>query len=103
MRKKSTITPLYVLKLYIAGASPNSVRAINNTKNICEKYLKGKYELDIIDVHQQPSVAKSAQVVAIPLLIKLSPDPVKRLIGNMSDTEKVLRALAVDEYVMKNR
>ncbi len=86
-----------MLKLFITGASPNSVRAINNIKNICEKYMKGKYVLDIIDIYQQPLLAQSEQVIALPLLIKLSPLPLKRLIGNMSDTEKVLKGLELTE------
>jgi circadian clock protein KaiB len=93
----NTIQPFYVLKLYITGATPNSVRAINNIKNICEKYLKNNYELEIIDVYQQPLVAKKEQVIALPLLIKLSPLPLKRLIGNMSDKEKVLKGLELFE------
>lgn len=91
------IQPFYVLKLYITGATPNSVRAINNIKNICEKYLKNNYELEIIDVYQQPLVAKKEQVIALPLLIKFSPLPLKRLIGNMSDKEKVLKGLELLE------
>lgn len=83
----------YVLKLYITGASPNSVKAIDNIKSICERYIKDNYELEIIDVHQQPVVAKTQQLIALPLLLKSQPLPVRRLVGNMSDTEKVLEAL----------
>lgn len=100
MKKNNKIEPLYVLRLYITGASPNSIRAINNIKSICEKYIKGKYELDIIDIYQQPLVAQSEQVIALPLLIKLSPLPLKRLIGNMSDTEKVLKGLELTEPIL---
>ena len=83
----------YVLKLYITGASPNSIKAIDNIKSICERYIKDNYELEIIDVHQQPVVAKTQQLIALPLLLKSQPLPVRRLVGNMSDTEKVLEAL----------
>lgn len=86
-----------MLRLYITGASPNSVKAVNNLKIICEKYLKDNYELEVIDVYQQPLVAQSEQVIALPLLIKVSPLPLKRLIGNMSDTEKVLKGLELSE------
>jgi circadian clock protein KaiB len=86
---------VYILRLFITGASPNSLRAITNLKAICEKYLDGNYELEIIDVYQQPLIAQSEQVIALPMLIKMSPSPVRRLIGDMSDTEKVLRGLGL--------
>ena len=85
----------YVLRLLVTGATPNSSRAIANLKEICETYLKGKYELEIIDVYQQPLIAESEQIIALPLLIKKSPLPQKRLIGDMSDMEKVLRGLSL--------
>ena len=85
----------YVLRLLVTGATPNSSRAIANLKEICETYLKGKYELEIVDVYQQPAIAESEQIVALPLLIKKSPSPQKRLIGDMSDLEKVLRGLSL--------
>jgi circadian clock protein KaiB len=85
----------YVLRLLVTGATPNSSRAISNLKEICETHLKGKYELEIVDVYQQPSLAETEQIIALPLLIKKSPLPQKRLIGDMSDTEKVLRGLNV--------
>ena|ERR1700751_2457168 len=99
MKNKTTTKPTYVLQLYIMGASPNSVKAINNIKIICEKYLRNMYKLEIVDIYQQPHLAKSEQVVALPLLLKLSPLPVKRLIGNMSDTKKVLKGLELSESV----
>jgi circadian clock protein KaiB len=102
MEKTDTIKPAYILKLYITGATPNSVRAINNIKTICEKYLKNDYELEIIDVYQQPLIAKREQIIALPLLIKFSPLPLKRLIGNMSDTEKVLKGLELNESININ-
>ena len=86
---------VYILRLFITGASPNSSRAIANLKEVCEKHLKGNYELEIIDVYQQPLIAQSEQVIALPMLIKMSPSPVRRLIGDMSDTEKVLRGLGL--------
>jgi circadian clock protein KaiB len=86
---------VYTLRLFITGASPNSLRAITNLKAICETHLTGNYELEIIDVYQQPLIAQSEQVIALPMLIKMSPSPVRRLIGDMSDTEKVLRGLGL--------
>jgi circadian clock protein KaiB len=86
---------VYRLRLFVTGATPNSSRAISNLKEICEKYLKGNYELEIIDVYQQPLIAEREQLIALPLLIKNSPLPKRRLIGDMSDTEKVLKGLNV--------
>jgi circadian clock protein KaiB len=87
--------PEYQLKLFVSGASPNSVRAINNLKLICESYLKEKYTLEIIDVHQDTSLAQKEQMVALPLLIKKFPVPERRLVGDMSNTEKVLNGLGI--------
>jgi len=85
----------YTLRLFITGASPNSSRAITNLKDICETYLKDRYELEIIDVYQQPLIAEKEQVIALPMLIKVMPDPTRRLIGDMSDTNKVLIGLGL--------
>jgi circadian clock protein KaiB len=93
MPDESNSKPGHVLRLYITGASINSAKAISNIKQVCEKYLKGNYQLEIIDVSQQPALAKQEQIVALPLLVKSYPLPVKKLVGNMSDTEKVLKGL----------
>lgn len=85
----------YQLQLYITGASANSVRAITNLKHVCETYLAGQYSLEVIDVHQQKQDAELEQLVALPLLIKRKPLPERRLIGDMSDTEKVLKGLGL--------
>jgi circadian clock protein KaiB len=85
----------HVLQLFITGATPNSTRAIANIKAICEQHLKGKYELEIIDVYLEREMAAKNQIVALPLLIKRYPLPERKLIGDMSRTEKVLEALGV--------
>lgn len=85
----------YVLRLFVTGATPNSVRAITNIRHICETYLAGRYSLQIIDVYQQPSLVQQQQIVALPLLIKELPLPERKLIGDLSETEKVLRALGL--------
>jgi circadian clock protein KaiB len=89
------VKDVYLLRLFVTGASPNSSRAIANLNEICETYLKGRYELEIIDVYQQPLIAELEQIIALPLLIKSGPSPERRLIGDMSDTEKVLRGLGL--------
>ncbi len=85
----------FVLRLFITGASPNSVRAVANLKEVCEKHIKGRYSLEIVDVHQQREAAKAEQIVALPLLIKKAPYPERRMIGDMSDTKKVLQGLGI--------
>jgi circadian clock protein KaiB len=83
----------YLLRLYISGATPNSTRALANIRRICEDYLKGRYELEIIDIYQDPALAKDDQIIALPTLIKRLPLPLHRLIGDMSDEGKVLVGL----------
>jgi circadian clock protein KaiB len=83
----------YVLRLFVAGISPKSRIAIENLKNILEDNLKGQYELEIIDIYQQPIFAKEDQIVAAPTLIKELPPPLRRFIGDMSDKEKILLGL----------
>lgn len=85
----------FVLRLFITGASPNSARAISNIRKICELHLKGRYSLEIIDVYQQPERAQAEQLIALPLLIKKSPGPERRLLGDMSDEKKVLKGLGI--------
>ncbi|MGN6640026.1 MAG: circadian clock KaiB family protein [Mucilaginibacter sp.] len=86
---------LYVLRLYVAGTSPNSVRAVSNIKRICKNHLKDNYDLEIVDVYQQVEKAGEDQLIALPLLIKKAPGQLRRLVGDMSDEEKVLKGLGV--------
>ena len=83
----------YILKLYITGMTPQSVRALANVKKICEEHLQGRYELDVVDLYQQPQLAKGEQIIAAPTLIKKLPLPLRRIIGDMSKTERVLVGL----------
>jgi circadian clock protein KaiB len=85
----------YVLRLFITGATPNSLRAVENIKQICEEHLKGNYALEIIDVYQQHAIAAQEQLVALPLLVKKLPLPERRMIGDLSDTAKVLKGLGL--------
>lgn len=86
----------FVLRLFVTGASPNSTRAISNIRGICDKHIPGKYSLEIIDVYQQEEIARQEQIIALPLLIKKAPYPERRLVGDMSNTEKVLSGLGLD-------
>jgi len=83
----------YVLRLYVAGITPKSTRAIENIKRICEEVLHGRYELEIIDVYQQPELAETEQIIAAPTLIKKLPLPLRRVIGDLSDKERVVVGL----------
>jgi circadian clock protein KaiB len=80
----------YVLRLYVTGMTPKSTQAIVNVQKLCEKHLAGRYELRVIDIYQQPKVAKGEQIIATPTLIKKLPLPLRRLIGDMSDMERFL-------------
>jgi len=83
----------YILRLYVAGLMPKSTLAIANIKKICEENLQGQYELEVIDLYQQPQLAQGDQIVAVPTLIKKLPAPLRRIIGDMSDTGLVLVGL----------
>jgi circadian clock protein KaiB len=83
----------YVLKLYVAGVTPRSTLAIRSVTEICEKHLKDRYDLKVIDIYQQPTLAKGEQIIAAPTLIKKLPEPLRRLIGDMANEEKVLVGL----------
>lgn len=83
----------YVLKLYVAGMARKSERAIRSITEICDKYLQGRYSLEVIDIYKNPTLAKGEQIIAAPTLIKELPAPLRKLIGDMADKEKVLLGL----------
>ncbi len=83
----------YVLRLYVAGISPRSQQAILSVKALCEEHLAGRYDLQVIDIYQQPVLTKGEQIIAAPTLIKKLPLPLRRLIGSMADEQKVLVGL----------
>ena len=83
----------YTLRLYVAGMTPQSTRAIANIKQICEEHLKDRYSLEVVDIYQQPVLAAGEQIIAAPTLIKKLPLPLRRLIGDLSNTERVLVGL----------
>lgn len=82
-----------ILKLYVAGTTPASARALANIKDICEEHFEGRYDLEVIDIYQQPVLAAHEQIVAVPTLIKRLPAPLRRLIGDLSNRERVLIGL----------
>jgi len=81
------------LRLYTAGQTPKSLAAIKNLKKVCEEHLAGKYEIEVIDLLKNPRLAKDDQIVAIPTLVRKLPDPVRKIIGDLSDTERTLVGL----------
>ena len=83
----------YILRLYVTGMTARSARAVTNLRAICDEYLEGRYELDVIDIYQQPVLTKGEQIIAAPTLIKKLPLPMRRIIGDMSDRERVLLGL----------
>jgi circadian clock protein KaiB len=87
----------YVLRLYIASFTPRSVRAIASVKKTCEEYLHGRYDLKVINLYDQPTVAKGEQIIAAPTLIKKLPLPLRRLLGDMADRKKLLVGLDLKE------
>ncbi|WP_395677589.1 circadian clock KaiB family protein, partial [Inquilinus sp.] len=83
----------YKLRLFVTGSTPRSIRAIENMRRICEENLKGQYDLEVIDVYENPEATRELQVVATPTLVKILPEPLRRIIGDLSDKERVLAGL----------
>ena len=90
-----TETDGYNLRLYVAGQTPRSVAAIANLKKICEQHLAGRYEIEVVDLMKNPALAQRHQIVAIPTLIRQLPEPLKRIIGDLSNLENVLVGLDI--------
>jgi circadian clock protein KaiB len=83
----------YSLRLYVTGSTPKSIRAITNIKRICEAHLQGRYTLEVVDIYQQPVLAKGDQIIAAPTLVKRSPLPLRKFIGDMTNTDRILLGL----------
>jgi len=83
------------LRLYVAGQTPRSMTAFQNLKNICEEYLKGKYHIEVIDLMENPTLARGDQILAIPTLVRKLPQPIRKIIGDLSNTERVLVGLDI--------
>lgn len=91
--KSSEAKPLWRLRLYVAGTTPKSMAAFRNLKEICEEHLGGQYSIEIIDLLQSPQLARGDQIIAVPTLVRKLPHPVKKIIGDLSNTERVLVGL----------
>jgi circadian clock protein KaiB len=89
----------YLLRLYVTGMTPKSTRAVENARQICEVHLRGRYDLEVIDIYQQPQLAAGEQILAAPTLIRKLPLPLRRVIGDLSNTERVLLGLDIKRTV----
>jgi circadian clock protein KaiB len=83
----------YLLRLYVTGSTPRSTRSIQNLRALCEAQLRGRYDLEVVDIYQQPELAREQQIIAAPTLIKRLPLPLRKLVGDLSDRERVLAGL----------
>jgi circadian clock protein KaiB len=92
---RKVVSRRYILKLYVAGQSPKSLSAIANIKKLCEAKLQGRYVLDVIDLYQQPQLAQGEQIIVVPTLIRELPSPLRRVIGDLSNTDLVLVGLDI--------
>ena len=87
--------PQYVLRLYVTGSTARSARAIENMRRICEDHLEGRYDLEVVDIYQNPTATIEQQIIAAPTLVRLLPSPLRRIIGDLSNKEKVLAGLDI--------
>jgi circadian clock protein KaiB len=89
--------PNYQLRLYVAGHTPKSALALTNLKQICEEHLQGRYEIEVVDLLENPQLARGDQILAVPTLVRRLPEPIKKIIGDLSNTERVLVGLDLRE------
>jgi circadian clock protein KaiB len=92
-RAKKARTPRYILRLYVTGQTPRSVRSVENLRRLCDEYLKDRFDLEVIDIYQQPALAAEGQIIAAPTLIKKMPLPLRRLVGDFSNHDRVVLGL----------
>ena len=94
-RKKTPATDKshYLLRLYVTGQTPRSIQSVENLQRLCDKHLAGRFSLEVIDIYQQPALAAEGQIIAAPTLIKAMPLPLRRLVGDFSDSERVVLGL----------
>ncbi len=93
--KPAAPSPQYCLRLYVAGQTPRSLQALSNLKRICEEHLAGNYQVEVIDLLKKPQLAAGDQILAIPTLVRMIPQPARKIIGDLSNTERVLVGLDV--------
>jgi circadian clock protein KaiB len=86
---------VYVLRLYITGTTPKSTRAVHNLIKLCQEHLAGRYDLEVIDLYQQPSLAQAEDIIAVPTLLKKQPLPIQKLLGDLSNTQQLMAGLGL--------
>ena len=92
-RRRKQPRSRYLLRLYITGQTPRSLQSVENLRALCDKYLPGQFDLEVVDIYQQPAMAAAGQIIAAPTLIKSMPLPLRRLVGDFSDQERVILGL----------
>lgn len=92
---RAPATDRFELKLYVAGRSPRSVAALANLRRVCEEHLAGRYEIEVIDLMEQPQLAEGDEIIAVPTLVRKLPEPLRKIIGDLSDSERVLVGMQV--------
>jgi circadian clock protein KaiB len=95
-RKPGARDPRYLLRLYVTGQTPRSLRSVENLRALCDKHLQGNFDLEVIDIYQQPAMAAAGQIIAAPTLIKSMPLPLRRLVGDFSDQQRVILGLDIE-------
>lgn len=88
-----SVPPMYILRLYVTGKTPNSIRAVAGIKEVCEEFLPGQYQLQVVDIYQQPALAEGDHILVAPTLVRRAPGPLRRLIGNLYDRDRLLAGL----------
>jgi len=97
LKDKALRRAKYILRLYVTGSSHRSLRAVHNLKKLCEEYLSDDYDLEVIDIYKDPSAAREEQIIAAPTLVKKLPRPIRKFVGDMSNTQKILIGLELYE------
>jgi circadian clock protein KaiB len=96
-RKSAASKKMYRLRLFVTGQTPRSASSLQNLKTVCDEYLVGKFELEVIDIYQQPELAREAQIIAAPTLIKMLPLPLRKLVGDLSNRKQVMIGLDIKD------
>jgi|HubBroStandDraft_4_1064222.scaffolds.fasta_scaffold00129_3 circadian clock protein KaiB len=96
-RKSLASKKMYRLRLYVTGQTPRSASSLQNLKDVCDEYLAGRFELDVVDIYQQPELAREAQIIAAPTLIKMLPLPLRKLVGDLSNRKQVMIGLDIKD------